>query len=973
MSAKLRSLIDYLKAPLRLWQRGRRLPARMQVTVLLAGLLSVALAFAVWKVARATPQEEGGGDPTQVDPQGRAVYEQVHQLRTTGQPGAARALALDYLNAHPEPTAARQLVHYEYAATFYAEERKDEALAAFEQVATGYGSLGLDPASPDCKVDNAQFFVGVLNTMLGHLSEAYAAYMIVYDTMPTADCAVDALRRANGVLRDQEKASMQEGVPTVDRGVLIEANVQRLVTEHPGDPATVEALSDLIGYLRDRSAWDATTRASLNDKVVAIVAQMRSLAPDSPLLARPSLAAADAFQATDPQQALVLVEDALRLAAADADLRLDAQSLKAHLLETVGRTQEAYDAYLTVYAQAEGPRAVAALRSANLVLIGHERASEGTGAAVDNAAVIEANAQRLLAEHPGAVENLEVLLDLVNFHADRPRWNPGAKAASQAKVNETVALMKQLAPDAALTVRGQLRMAEMLQPDEPERALLLIDEVIQRATALDDESLRLDALFTKGRMLEDARRPDQAHSLYLSIYTNNPTSERAVAALRLANLVLMGQERASDGTAAVVDNAAAVEANAQRLLADHPGAVENLEVLLDLVNFHADRPRWNPASREMSKAKVVETVGQMESLAPDAALTVRGLLQMAEVVRPEEPDRALTLIDDVIRRAAALNDGGLQVDAEMTKGSFLEKAERARDAHDVYLAVYQRDPHGERAAAALRAANLALMGAEHAAWRPRDGVRMVPSTIDYAADIEANLARFLQDRPQDPAAGDLLSDLMHRSWDRMTWNPAPTIRAQAKHRLQEAAAQVQALVPGSELAARAALVSIEAIGFDDPQGALPQLDELIQRLSTQGPERVALDARLVKAHLLDMAGRPAEARAIWEAELARDFAPLPEDIIKQTVDAEVRMQIGGTYAKEGQYAKALDAFAPVVDSDRFTDDLRAAAMMGMWKVQREAGRTDEAQATLDALLARYPQTTAANAARYRLARPERTR
>jgi tetratricopeptide (TPR) repeat protein len=788
--------------------------------------------------------------------------------------------------------------------------------------------------------------------------------MIVYDTMPTADCAVDALRRANGVLRDQEKASMQDGVPTVDRGVLIEANVQRLVAEHPTDPLCVEALSDLIGYLRDRSAWDAATRASLNDKVVAIVAQMRSLAPDSPLLARPSLAAADALQATDPQQALVLVEDALRLAAADADLRLDAQSLKAHLLETVGRTQEAYDAYLTVYAQAEGPRAVAALRAANLVLIGQERASESTGAVVDNAAAIEANAQRLLAEHPGAVENLEVLLDLVNFHADRPRWNPGARASSKAKVVDTAGLMQSLAPDSALTVRATLQMAEAVRPDDPERALALVDQIVQRAASLDDEGLRLDAQFTKGRMLEDARRPDQAYSAYLSIYTNNPTSERAVAALRAANLVLIGQERASESTGAVVDNAAAVEANAQRLLAEHPGAVENLEVLLDLVNYHADRPRWNPGAKAASKAKVAETVELMQSLAPDSSLTLRGQLQMAEMIQPDQPEQALNLVGQLVSRADATGDERLRLDVRLTQASFLNSAGRASEAAAAYVSVYETMPTNARTIDALRLANVALIDEEIRNWFPRPAAdRAGWRQIQHVEAVEANVGRLVSEHPERSARALLDVSDYHRN--RAYFHEGAE---QASHdRMLECAEQVRRLAPGTSEAVRAGYDMVTVLAKRDLPAASALADQLLAEAAPLNDAQLYMDAKLIRARVLRAAQDYDGAVAIYEQVLATDV-PQMWEALRLCLVGELTMDIAMLRTSQGRLAEALALYDGVQRNEQIQPGLRAIAAVHRGLLYEQRGQFGEATDAFGAALELVPGSVTAETAQMMLDR-----
>jgi TolA-binding protein len=221
MSAKLRSLIDYLKAPLRLWRRGRHLPARVQVTLLLAGAFSIVIAFAVWTVARATPAQNGG----EADAEGRAVYERVHQLRTVDKDyAAARAIALEYLNAHPDRTVVRQLLEYEYAATLYAERDWPKALELLRGFVRDYGGSWANAASEDMMVDDALFISAVIQQHGGQREAAIDDYEAVVARYPDGNRADRALLQLGGLYQELGKTQLSReryeqlaaGYPTSD-------------------------------------------------------------------------------------------------------------------------------------------------------------------------------------------------------------------------------------------------------------------------------------------------------------------------------------------------------------------------------------------------------------------------------------------------------------------------------------------------------------------------------------------------------------------------------------------------------------------------------------------------------------------------------------------------------------------------------------------------------------------------------------
>jgi TolA-binding protein len=187
MSAKLRSLIDYLKAPLRLWRRGRQLPARVQIAVLVVGAVSVVAGMTVWTVARVRAQDQGGGGPTE------SVYDQVHRLRTEKNYDAAQTVARDFLTAHLERDNERQMVYFEYGLTLFDAQKWPEAGAAFEALVAEYADTALDPTAPDFVVDDAQYYAAVTQHYHGDKARGIALYEAFLQSFPESNRRPKAL------------------------------------------------------------------------------------------------------------------------------------------------------------------------------------------------------------------------------------------------------------------------------------------------------------------------------------------------------------------------------------------------------------------------------------------------------------------------------------------------------------------------------------------------------------------------------------------------------------------------------------------------------------------------------------------------------------------------------------------------------------------------------------------------------------
>lgn len=246
---------------------GRR---RRSARILVATLVGVvAAALALLTVLNWSPPAFAQADDWQ------ALREQIRHLRGAQDFVGARTLAQQYLGAHTQLDQARQAIQYEDAATLYVEGRHAEALQAFQALPQEYAHLVLDPAGTAAKVDDAQFFVGVLHDMSGERQAAYAAYMTVVDTWPGSNRAAEALKAANVVLHGLERDAAEGGVELVDNESRILANVQRLITQFPNEPKAGEALLDLIGYYSARPDWKPDAAIGLADHLQTVLTEIR--------------------------------------------------------------------------------------------------------------------------------------------------------------------------------------------------------------------------------------------------------------------------------------------------------------------------------------------------------------------------------------------------------------------------------------------------------------------------------------------------------------------------------------------------------------------------------------------------------------------------------------------------------------------------------------------------------------------------
>ena len=363
MSAKLRSFIDYLKAPWRLWRRGRQLPARMQIAALVAGAVFVVAAVTVWTVARVRAQDEGGGGQTET------VYDQVHRLRLEKSFDAARELALDFLSSHPERDVQRQQVQFEYAKCFYDERRFAESLPEFQSLVSDYAEVALDMADPVVLVDDAKFYLGVTQTIAKQYAAAHQTLTELHERWPQSNCAVKSVQQAIRVriheeLDDWEPRDGAAGPSEIDNSETIETETAALASAYPDDPACAATLLDLLNYHIKRAWWNDEAAVQRKDNIVRVVGWMQQAAPEAVQTSRATVELAKVVFDEDPGRALALVDAARQkaLAVGDASLRNDAEFAQACFLQALHQPAQAQAVWEGLLEREQDPEFAAHVR-----------------------------------------------------------------------------------------------------------------------------------------------------------------------------------------------------------------------------------------------------------------------------------------------------------------------------------------------------------------------------------------------------------------------------------------------------------------------------------------------------------------------------------------------------------------------------------------------------------------------------------
>jgi tetratricopeptide (TPR) repeat protein len=182
--------------------------------------------------------------------QAASVADEVKRLRTDEQdPAAAIALAEQYLTMNPALTLERQRVHYELGATQYAAKDYEAAAATFDRLVADYAVTTLDTSADEFVVDDAQFYIGVIEHYFGDRAKGIAAYEKAIDGFPKSNRRPQALMLLAGVHeQDGDKAKAL-------------ARFEQLVAEHPKSEQAPEAELHVGHLLRDAGKLDEAIAA----------------------------------------------------------------------------------------------------------------------------------------------------------------------------------------------------------------------------------------------------------------------------------------------------------------------------------------------------------------------------------------------------------------------------------------------------------------------------------------------------------------------------------------------------------------------------------------------------------------------------------------------------------------------------------------------------------------------------------------
>jgi TolA-binding protein len=175
------------------------------------------------------------------------VSEEVARLRTEANDlDAAVALAQEYLQNNPTLTLEHQSVQFELGRTYYAAKQYGAALAALRGLVADYSMTTLDTTNEAFVVDDAQFYVGVVEHYFGDRAKGIEGYTKAIDDFPKSNRRSQALMLLAGVHeQDGEKAKALE-------------RFRQLVAEHPQSEQAPEAQLHVGHLLRaDRKLDDA--------------------------------------------------------------------------------------------------------------------------------------------------------------------------------------------------------------------------------------------------------------------------------------------------------------------------------------------------------------------------------------------------------------------------------------------------------------------------------------------------------------------------------------------------------------------------------------------------------------------------------------------------------------------------------------------------------------------------------------------
>jgi outer membrane protein assembly factor BamD (BamD/ComL family) len=193
------------------------------------------------------------------------VAEQIRRLRRTeNDPHAAIKLATQYLAANPALTMERQRVHFELAAAQLHAKDGDAALATFAKVVAQYEGLDLDLTSDEYRVDDAMFFVGVIQDGKGDRAAARKCLEAFIEQFPQSNW--------------RPRAMLDVGSRCIARGETEHGLelLQALVSQYPDSESAPSAIHDITRWLLSPEA--SVNEQSRAENVAAAHANLELLA-----------------------------------------------------------------------------------------------------------------------------------------------------------------------------------------------------------------------------------------------------------------------------------------------------------------------------------------------------------------------------------------------------------------------------------------------------------------------------------------------------------------------------------------------------------------------------------------------------------------------------------------------------------------------------------------------------------------------
>ncbi|MBN1918396.1 MAG: hypothetical protein JW889_10830, partial [Verrucomicrobia bacterium] len=223
------------------------------LVIALIGLAGLTAAMILLITGRSGPEAEAQEAAQEAEPSPVAVEsvaDQIRRLAIEGEdPQGAVAAALQYLAEHPEVTVERQRVHYELAATQFRAGDEAAALVTFRQIVAQYGNAAFDQAAGDYKVDDALYFISLLEDGAGTpegRAAAIAAKEALVAQFPTSNFRPRALIELGSMYIEND----EDRKPALGM-----ARLRTLAQQHPDSEFAPAAIRTINAWLLDPRAW----------------------------------------------------------------------------------------------------------------------------------------------------------------------------------------------------------------------------------------------------------------------------------------------------------------------------------------------------------------------------------------------------------------------------------------------------------------------------------------------------------------------------------------------------------------------------------------------------------------------------------------------------------------------------------------------------------------------------------------------